>query len=87
MSKFKSEEKKVKIKTETGPSLNDLRENSKQSFKEVIKDLSINEFYTKADAKQKYNKFVTAVVPEPDFNYMSDLIEMPTTKAGFKWIF
>lgn len=87
MSKLKAEEKKkVNIKTEKGPSLNDLRENSDQSFKDVIQDLSINEFYTKADTKQKYNKFITAVVPEANFNYMSDLIEMPTTSKGYKWL-
>lgn len=86
-SKVKIEDKKVKIKTEdTGPTLNGLRENSSQSFKDVLKDVGINEFYTKADTKQKYNKFVTAVIPEEDFNFMSDLIEMPTTKAGFKWL-
>jgi len=85
--KFKFEKKDVKVKTEdTGPSLNDLRENSDQSFKDVIKDLSINEFYTKQDTKQKYNKFITSVVPEKDFNFMSDLVEMPTTSKGYKWI-
>lgn len=84
MSKVKTEKK---VKTEDKDlTLNDLRENSSQSFKDVIKDLSINEFYTKADKKKQYNKFITAVVPEEDFNYMSDLIEMPTTSKGFKWI-
>lgn len=84
-SKAKNEKKKVKSKV-NGPTLNSLRENSSRSFKDVIKDIGINEFFTKADTKQKYNKFVTAVVPEADFNYMSDLIEMPTTSRGFKWI-
>jgi len=91
MSKFKSEKKEVKkeIKKEAkikGPSLNDLRENSDQSFSEVLQDLSINEFYTKADIKQKYNKFITNVVPEADWNYMSDLIQMPTISIGYKWL-
>jgi hypothetical protein len=84
-SKAKTEEKKIKSK-DKGPTLKGLRENSSQSFKDVIKDLGTNEFFTKADMKKKYNKFVTAVVPQEDFNYMSDLIEMPTTKSGFKWI-
>ena len=84
-SKVKSEDKKVKTE-DKGPTLNAVRENASQSFKDVIKDIGINEFYTKADTKQKYNKFITAVVPEEDFNYMSDLIEMPTTSKGFKWI-
>jgi hypothetical protein len=85
-SKAKIKNKKGKSKIKSGPTLNGLRENSSRSFKDVIKDIGINEFFTKADTKQKYNKFVTAVVPEEDFNFMSDLIEMPTTKAGFKWL-
>lgn len=76
---------KVKNK---GPSLNSLRQNSGQKFKEVIKTLGIDEFFTKSDTKQKiYNKFITAVVPEANWNYMSDLIELPTTtNGGFKWL-
>lgn len=86
-SKVKIQDKKVKLKSKIGgPTLNGLRENSSRSFKDVIKDVGINEFFTKADTKQKYNKFVTAVVPEKDFNYMSDLIELPTTSQGFKWL-
>ena len=76
-----------KIKSEdTKLSINDLRDNSDQSFSDVLTDLSINEFYTKADSKQKYNKFITGVVPEADWNDMSDLIELPTTSKGFKWL-
>ena len=88
-SKVKSEntkDSKLKIKQEKGPSLNAIRENADESFKDVIKKVGINEFYTKLDSKQRYNKFITAVVPEADFNYMSDLIEMPTTDKGFKWL-
>ena len=88
-SKVKIKDTKGKIKqedTEKGPTLNGLRENSSQSFKDVIKDVGINEFYTQPDSKKRYNKFVTSIVPEEDFNYMSDLIEMPTTSKGFKWL-
>ncbi len=77
---------KVKTEKKKGTTLNDLRINKSQSFKDVIKNVGINEFYTKADKKQQYNKFITAVVPEADFNYMSDLIELPTTSKGFKWL-
>lgn len=70
-----------------GPSLNSLRENSSQNFKNVMKTFAIDETFTKSDTKQKkYNKFITAVVPEEDWNYMSDLIELPTTSKGFKWL-
>lgn len=84
-NKVKSEEK-MKIKEEK-LTLNGLRENSKEKFKEVISKLGIDEFYTKSDVKQKvYKKFVTAVVPEANFNYMCDLIELPTTQQKYKWL-
>jgi hypothetical protein len=89
MSKPIKDEKKVKIKSEVAPALptlNSVRENNDQSFKDVVKDLSINEFYTKADTKRKYNKFIMQVVPIANFNYFCDLIEMPTTSKGMKWI-
>ena len=52
-SKVKSE---LKIKQEASPSLNGIRENADESFKDVIKKVGINEFYTQLDSKQKYNK-------------------------------
>ena len=43
--------------------------------------------YVYIDNKQKkYNKFISAIVPEPNFNYMSDLIELPTTTEHYKWL-
>ena len=64
-----------------------VRSNHTQSFKDVIKALNIDEFYTKSDMKQKkYNKIILGVVPEENFNYMSDLVEMPTTSKGYKWL-
>lgn len=77
-------QKEMKVKKK---SKNSLRENNKQSFKDVIKILNIDETFTKSDTKQKkYNKFITAVVPEENFNYMSDLIELPTTSEKYKWL-
>jgi hypothetical protein len=77
-------DEKPKIKKQSGTAL---RENSKQKFKDVINKLGIDEFYTKSDTKQrKYNKFINGIVPEPNFNYMSDLIQLPTTSKGFKWL-
>lgn len=64
-----------------------LRVNNSQEFESVIESFGIDETFTKADVKQKkYNRFVTSVVPEQDFNYMADLIELPTTKEKYKWL-
>lgn len=47
-SKVKIEDTKVKLKAKIGgPTLNGLRENSSRSFKDVIKDVGINEFLLK----------------------------------------
>jgi hypothetical protein len=77
-------EPKLKLKKQSGTSL---RENSKEKFKDVIGKLGIDEFYTKSDRKQKkYNKFIAGIVPEANWNYMSDLIELPTTSEKYKWL-
>lgn len=77
-------DEKPKIKKQSGTAL---RENSGTKFKNVIDKLGIDEFYTKSDTKQrKYNKFINGIVPEPNFNYMSDLIQLPTTSKNFKWL-
>jgi len=61
------------------------KDNSK--FSNVLNKLKIDEFYTKFDKKQKkYNKFINSIVPEKDFNYMADLIVMPKTSEGFKYL-
>ena len=61
-----------------------------QSFKNLLsKDLDIvgDEFYTKFDNKQKkFNRFINSVVPEEDFNYMGDLLILPETKEGYKYL-
>lgn len=65
---------------------NDLKKESK-TFKPLLKDLNIDEFYTKFDNKQrKYNKFINYIIPEKDFNYMADLIIMPKTSDGYKYL-
>lgn len=58
-----------------------------QDFKELLKDLDIDEFFTKFDDKQsKYNRFVNSVVPLEDFNYMGDLLFLPTTSKKYKYL-
>jgi hypothetical protein len=75
-----------KVKADKPLARRRLRENMSVEFSDVIKTLKIDEFFTKADNKQKYNKFVLNVVPEADFNFMADLIELPTTKEKYKWL-
>ena len=64
-----------------------LQKNAK-SFKSILDKLEIDETLTKAKPKQKgYNKFANSVVPEENFNYMTDLLQLPETDKGFKYLF
>ena len=59
----------------------------KKSFKDIIKKLDIDESLHKITKKPKhFNRFNISVVPEPDFNYMSDLLMLPKTKEGYRYL-
>lgn len=62
---------------------------NKTIFKSILDNLDIDETLTKGkNLKQKnYNKFADSVVPEPDFNYMADLLFLPETTKKFKYLF
>jgi hypothetical protein len=59
-------------------------------FKDILADIpgvKIDEQFTKPDKSVKvYNKYIDSTVPVKNFNYMSDLIELPTTKKKYKWL-
>jgi hypothetical protein len=61
----------------------------KQSkYKELLNELDIDEKFTKPPQKQKvFNKVKDNVTPIEHYNYMADLLELPTTKKGFKYCF
>jgi hypothetical protein len=60
-----------------------LKANNNASFKNILNNLKIDETFTKINRKKKtYNKFINTIVPEPNWNYFSDLIELPTTDEG-----
>lgn len=55
-------------------------------FDTLLTELQIDETFTKPPKKQKvFNKVKDNVPPIAEYNYMSDLLELPTTKKGFKW--
>lgn len=58
-----------------------------KKFKDLLNDMKLDEFFTKFDNKQKkYNKFINSVVPEANFNMMADLLILPETTAGYKYL-
>ncbi|RZK26949.1 MAG: transposase [Flavobacterium sp.] len=60
---------------------------NKKAFTSIINHLGIDETLTKINRKKvRYNKFIDGVVPEPNWNYMSDLIELPKTEEKNKYL-
>lgn len=57
---------------------------NKKSFKNILSGLKIDESRTKAVKRPKvFTKIKDTVAPIPHYNYMMDLLVLPTTKAGF----
>ena len=55
-------------------------------FKSVLDKLNVDEKFTKSEKQIKYTKFIDGIVPIANCNYMCDLIEMPRTSEGMKWL-
>lgn len=81
-----NEKPNIKSKEDERLNKNTIKKDNNK-FKNVLDKLKIDEFYTKFDKRQKkYNKFINSIVPEKDFNYMGDLIIMPKTIEGYKYL-
>ena len=60
---------------------------SKKNFKDILDKLNIDEkFTTKSKKLKDKNKFINNIVAEKDWNYQADLLHLPTTKHGFKYL-
>ena len=55
-------------------------------FEMLLKELNIDEMYTKNPPKYKFDKVKENTFPMQDYNFMVDLISMPTTKSKYKYI-
>jgi len=54
----------------------------------LLKDLEIDETYTRPIKKQKvFNNIRNRTVQKEDYNMMADLLELPTTSKGYKYLF
>jgi hypothetical protein len=57
------------------------------NFKDLAKKLKINERSTKGIKKAKvFTKVKDVVFPKGGYNFMADLLELPKTKAGFRYL-
>ncbi len=69
-----TERKKLTIKTKP------------TDMKKVLKKLSIKETFTEAPKKEKFDRVKDNTFPMKGYNYMSDLLELPLTKEGYKYL-
>ena len=58
--------------------------NPKNKVNELMKKLNIDETYTKAAPKYKFDKVKQNTFPMQDYNFMMDTMELPKTKLGYK---
>ena len=54
-------------------------------FQEMLSKLNISEQYTTVP-RQKYDKVKRQIFPKKNYNYESDLMELPKTKNGYKYL-
>jgi hypothetical protein len=56
---------------------------------ELIKKLNIDETFTKKpkNKQKKYNSIKNNITLVEDYNFMADLLELPKTKEGYKYLF
>ena len=60
---------------------------TKKNFKDVLDKLDIDEKFTTKPKQSKHkNQFINSIVAEKDWNYQSDLLHLPITKNGFKYL-
>lgn len=57
-----------------------------KGVKQILKDLKIDETYTRPIKKYKFDKVKQNTYPEEDYNYMVDTLALPTTKDGYKYL-
>lgn len=56
----------------------------KNKIKALMNTLNIDETYTKAPGKYKFDTVKQNTFPMQDFNFMMDTMELPKTKSGYK---
>lgn len=63
-----------------------LIETQPTDMKNLMKKLSIDETFTTKPKKDKFDKVKENTFPMKGYNYMSDLMELPMTKQGYKYL-
>lgn len=82
----KKEDIKPNIKKEVKIPKLQYDNSNKTDMKNLLKNLNINERFTKPPKKYKWDKVKENTFPMEDYNFMADLIEFPKTKKGWKYL-
>lgn len=61
-------------------------ETKAQQYDKLITKLGLDETYTKARVKPKFDNVKDNIPPLQDYNFQADLIMLPKTKKGFKYL-
>jgi hypothetical protein len=61
--------------------------NNAKQYNNLLEDLNIDESYTKVRTKVKYDHIKEGTVPLQDHNLQCDLLMLPKTKAGYRYLF
>jgi hypothetical protein len=66
-----------KVKTET----------KADKYKKLINKFGLDETYTKVNVKPKFDNVKSNIPPLQDYNFEADLLMLPETKEGYKYLF
>ena len=69
--------------------MSDSKKKKLTGFQNILKDLKIDETFTKADTNKKegFNTIKGNVPPVEDYNMMADLLQLPKAQFGFQYLF
>lgn len=60
----------------------------RRTIDDLIDEIGIDETFTKPTRKEKeFTRIKDVMTPIENFNYMADLLHLPTTKNGYKYLF
>lgn len=63
------------------------RINNSKAYNELMKkDFQVDETYTKLNSRQKYDKVRNNIPPLGNYNQMADLLMLPTTAKGYRYL-
>lgn len=60
---------------------------SKDKYQSIIKEFGLDETYTKSHRKAIFDNVKSNIPPLQDYNFQADLLMLPKTKTGYRYLF